>query len=561
MIKRELVSLIERAARKAKEAGELQLERIPAPEIERPKEKAHGDWASNIALALAGELKKSPREIAESIVKHLDTQPYLEKVEVAGVGFINFFLSIDWMYEALRDLLLAGDDFGHSDLGKGMKVQVEFVSANPVGPMHIGHGRWAAVGDTLANVLSFSGHQVTREFYINDYGTQMNIFGKSVAARYGELLGQEISFPPEGYRGEYIKDIAREIIERDGSKHLLLSTEEREELFRERAYQQVLQHMKKTLERMGVKFDVWFSERELHHTGAIREAIEELREKGLVYEKEGAVWLKTTSFGDDKNRVLIRETGEPTYFASDIAYHKNKYSRGFDKVINIWGADHHGYVARVKAAVAALGYPPDFLEIIIGQLVNLLRAGEPVKMSKRTGEMVTLDELLDEVGKDPVRFLFLMSDANNTIDFDIELAKKESAENPVYYVQYAHARISSILRYAVEQDPSFRVLLEEIEQGRVPALNLLKEESEFDLVRKILEFEEVVEKCARFRQLQHLTRYGQELASFFHVFYTKCRVVTENRELSRVRLALVRATQIVLKNLLGLTGVDAPEKM
>lgn len=561
MIKEKIALLIEDAVSTLRKSGEWKLDTLPKFEVERPKEKAHGDWASNIALALAGELKKSPREIAESIVKHLDTQPYLEKVEVAGVGFINFFLSIDWLYEALRDLLLAGDDFGHSDLGKGMKVQVEFVSANPVGPMHIGHGRWAAVGDTLANVLSFSGHQVTREFYINDYGTQMNIFGKSVAARYGELLGQEISFPPEGYRGEYIKDIAREIIERDGSKHLLLSTEEREELFRERAYQQVLQHMKKTLERMGVKFDVWFSERELHHTGAIKEAIKELREKGLVYEKEGAVWLETTSFGDDKDRVLIRETGEPTYFASDIAYHKNKYSRGFDKVINIWGADHHGYVARVKAAVAALGYPPDFLEIIIGQLVNLLRAGEPVKMSKRTGEMVTLDELLDEVGKDPVRFLFLMSDANNTIDFDIELAKKESAENPVYYVQYAHARISSILRYAIEQDPSFCVLLEEIEQGRVPALNLLKEESEFDLVRKILEFEEVVEKCARFRQLQHLTRYGQELASFFHVFYTKCRVVTENRELSRVRLALVRATQIVLKNLLGLTGVDAPEKM
>jgi arginyl-tRNA synthetase len=561
MIKNRIVSQIEEAIKKLRESGEFKLDRLPGIELERPKDKAHGDWATNIALALAGQLKQPPGKIAEQIVKRLREQPYLEKAEAAGAGFINFFLTSEWFYEALTDLLIAADDFGRSNLGEGMKVQVEFVSANPVGPMHIGHGRWAAVGDTLSNILSFTGHKVDREFYINDFGTQMNIFGKSVAARYSELLGQEAAFPSEGYRGEYIKDIAREIIENDGDKHLSLSAEEREELFRERAYQQVLEHMKSTLERMGVRFDVWFSERELHGKDAIGEAIEELREKGLVFEKEGALWLRTTSYGDDKDRVLIRETGEPTYFASDIAYHKNKRSRGFDKVINIWGADHHGYVARVKAAMTALGYPPEFLEIIIGQLVNLLRGGEPVKMSKRTGELVTLEELLDEVGKDPVRFLFLMSDANNTIDFDIELAKKESAENPVYYVQYAHARISSILRFAKEQDHLPLKTLEEMVGEIITSLSLIKEESEFDLIRKLLEFEEVVEKCARFRQPQHLTRYGQELASHFHVFYTKCRVVTQDKELSRARLALVRATQIVFKTLLGRMGVSAPEKM
>jgi arginyl-tRNA synthetase len=561
LIKDKIVLLIEEAMRELQESGKFRLDESPPIELERPKDKAHGDWATNVALALAGQLKRSPRNIAEQIAERIASAPYLRKVEAAGAGFINFCLSDDWFYEAVSDLLRAGGNFGRSDLGQGLSVQVEFVSANPVGPMHIGHGRWAAVGDTLSNILAFTGHRVTREFYINDHGTQMNIFGKSVAARYSELLGQGAAFPPEGYRGEYIKDIAREIIEKDGDKHLSLSAEEREELFRERAYRQVLEHMKRTLERMGIGFEVWFSEKELHRSGAITEAIEELREKGLVYEKEGALWLKTTDYGDDKDRVLIRETGEPTYYASDIAYHKNKHSRGFDRVIDIWGADHHGYVARVKAAMTALGYPLEFLEIIIGQLVNLLRGGEPVKMSKRTGELVTLEELLDEVGKDPVRFLFLMSDANNAIDFDIELAKRESAENPVYYVQYAHARISSILRYAAEQDSFFLALLEEMERGTIPDLTLLKEESEFDLMRKLLEFEELVEKCARFRQPQHLTRYGQELASHFHVFYTKCRVVTQDKELSQARLSLVRATQIVLASLLRLMGVEAPEKM
>ncbi len=562
MISGKIASLIEKSIEVLRESGEFRLKSIPKFEIERPREKTHGDWASNIALVLAGQLGQPPRKIAESIVAHLnDKQHYLQKVEVAGAGFINFFLSAKWLYEGLSDILIRKSSFGRSNLGEGAKVQVEFVSANPVGPMHIGHGRWAAVGDTLANLLETLGYKVTREFYINDYGTQMNIFGKSVAARYCELLGEKVAFPSEGYMGEYIKEIAQEIIETDGDKYLNLSSEERENLFKERAYQQVLEHMRKTLLSMGVSFDVWFSESSLHHTGAIKEAIEELDSRGLVYKRDGALWLKTSEFGDDKDRVLIRESGEPTYFAADVAYHKNKISRNFVQIINIWGADHHGYVPRIKAAISALGYRESSVEIIIGQLVNLLRSGEQVKMSKRKGEMVTLEELLSEVGKDAVRFLFLMSDTNNPLDFDIELAKEQSSENPVYYVQYAHARICSILRYAEEQNASFLKFLGEIEQGKIPRCDLLVEESEFDLIRKLLEFEDIVQRCGLQRAPHHLTRYGQDLAALFHVFYTKCRVISGDLALSKQRLALVKATKVVLENLLKLMGVAAPEKM
>lgn len=562
MISDKIVSLIEESIRSLQESGEFKLDKAPKVELERPREKAHGDWATNIALVLSASIKQPSRRIAESIAAHLDDkQQYIDKVEVAGPGFINFFLSPKWLYEGLEDILIRKSSFGHSNLGEGIKVQVEFVSANPVGPMHIGHGRWAAVGDTIANLLSALGYEVEREFYINDYGSQMNIFGKSVAARYCELLGQEVTFPAEGYQGEYIKEIAQEIIQADSDRYLDLSPDKREELFKERAYQQVLEHMKKTLHQIGVDFGIWFSERSLHQSGAIDEVIEELKNKGLVYQGDGALWLRTSEFGDDKDRVLVRESGEPTYFAADIAYHKNKFSRGFNKVINIWGADHHGYVPRMKAAAKALGYPESWIEIIIGQLVNLLRAGEQVKMSKRTGEMVTLDELLSEVGKDAVRFLFLMSDTNNPLDFDIELAKEQSSENPVYYVQYAHARICSILSYAEEQDAYFLSFLDGLRQGKAPECDLLTEEAELNLIRKLLEYEEIVERCALQKAPHHLTQYGQELAALFHVFYTKCRVITADRKQSEARLVLVEATKIILENLLELMGVTAPEKM
>ncbi len=448
-IQNKLVGLISEALSKAKSEGRLPLERLPKPAIERPREKAHGDWSTNVAMVLAGELNMPPQQVAQQIVDSFPTASKdLKKIEIAGPGFINFYLTNDWLYDALAEIERLGSKYGHSNLGQGQRVQVEFVSANPVGPMHIGHGRWAAVGDSLANVLTVTGHDVTREFYVNDYGRQMDIFGASVSARYAELLGESISFPEEGYQGEYIKDIAREIIAEDGDKYLSLPEAERRELFKERAYQQVLEHIKKTLHDMAVDFDVWFSERDLHGSSAVKKAIDEVRERGYVYEKEGAVWFRSTAFGDEKDRVLIRENGEPTYLAADVAYHKNKLERGFDTIINIWGADHHGYVARMTAVVQALGYPAQRLEVILGQLVNLLRGGEPVRMSKRTGELVTLDELLAEVGKDAIRFLFLMRSTDSALDFDIDVAIAQSNENPVYYVQYAHARISSILRFA-----------------------------------------------------------------------------------------------------------------
>jgi len=555
MMKEKLSNLIFRAIEGAKKSGEIEIEETPEIVLERPKEKAHGDWATNVAMVLASRMKTSPLKIARSIVEHLDDkQRYLAHVEIAGPGFINFYLSDAWLYDVLREIERKGEKFGTCDVGRGIKVQVEFVSANPVGPMHIGHGRWAAVGDSLTNLLAAAGYDAQREFYINDYGTQMGIFGRSVAARYCELLGREAPFLEGGYGGEYVRDIAREIVGKEGGKYLELSEDERKRVFLERAYSQVLEHMKKVLSEMGVEFDVWFSERTLHKSGAIQATIDELRDKGYIYDRDGAIWLQTTTFGDDKDRVLVRENGEPTYFAADIAYHKNKLERGFDRVINIWGADHHGYVGRMKAAIQALSYPSEILEVIIGQLVNLLRGGEPVRMSKRTGEMITLEELLQEVGRDAARFFFLMRGTDSPLDFDIELAKSQSSENPVYYVQYAHARICSIMKFA--EDRGFSPV--SAEDAR---LELLTEESELDLIRKLAEFEEVVERAALLRIPHILTKYAQDLAALFHVFYTQCRVIGGDLGLSRARFVLARCSRQVLKNVLALIGVSAPESM
>ncbi|HZD60392.1 MAG TPA: arginine--tRNA ligase, partial [Anaerolineae bacterium] len=489
MIKERLSQLIRKAMEKALLDQRLPIEEVPEVVLERPREKAHGDWATNIAMVLAGQVKMPPRAVAQVIVESLgDTQTYLNKIEIAGPGFINFYLSNEWLYEVLEVIRQEGEKFGHSQVGKGKRIQVEFVSANPVGPMHIGHGRWAAVGDTLATVLTANGYDVVREFYINDFGNQMNIFARSVSVRYAQLLGSDIPFPEEGYQGEYIKDIAREIIAKEGDMYLGVPEEERELIFKERAYLQVLEHLKGTLKKMGVVFDIWFSERTLHELSEVNKTIMELREHGFVYDSEGAVWFKATAFGEDKDRVLIRANGEPTYFAADIAYHKNKLKRGFDKIINIWGADHHGYIGRIRAAIQALGYPVDRMEIIIGQLVNLLRGGEPVRMSKRTGELVTLDELLEEVGRDAVRFFFLMRSTDSPLDFDIELAKQESNENPVYYVQYAHARISSMVRFAEAEGVDL--------SGKIK-YHRLETEPELDLIRKLAEWPEVLERAAR----------------------------------------------------------------
>ncbi len=555
MAREKIIALIEEALGNAVERGLLPPVEVGRIELDRPKRKEHGDWATNIALDLASRLDKDPKEIAEAIAGSLEAHPdVVSRVEVAGRGFINFYLSASFIREVLLEIQKSGRDFGSSDAGGDEKVQVEFVSANPVGPLHVGHGRWAALGDTLASVMKHAGYRVEREFYINDYGTQVKNFGRSISARYMELSGGEFEFPEGGYAGQYIIDIARRIRDEHGDEFEDLPEEERVGIFIEMEYPRMLESIERTLASMGVEFDVWFSERELYSRGEVERTLSELEERGEAYLDEGALWLRTTKYGDEKDRVLVRSNGEPTYFASDIAYHHDKIERGFDTVINIWGADHHGYVPRMKAAMDAIGYGAEHLEIILGQLVKLYRGGEVVAMSKRTGDIVTLDELLEEVGSDAARYFFLQRSSDSPLDFDIELAKRESPENPVFYVQYAHARICSILKYAGDVGG-------EVEPPPAEDLELLDSEAEMDLLRKLGELEEVAEFCARNRAPHRLTGYAEELASLFHAFYRDCRVVSDDERLSRTRLFLVRGVREVLEIVLGLLGVSAPEEM
>jgi len=555
MAREKIIALIEEALGNAVERGLLPPMEVGRIELDRPKRKEHGDWATNIALDLASKMGRDPGEIAEAITDSLQAHPeVISRVEVAGRGFINFHLSPSFIREVLLEIRKREAAFGSSDAGRGEKVQVEFVSANPVGPLHVGHGRWGALGDTLAKVMSHAGYRVEREFYINDYGTQINNFGRSISARYMELSGEKVDIPEGGYAGQYIIDIARRIRGEHGDEFKDLPEEERANRFIEMEYPRMLESIERTLGSMGVEFDVWFSERELYRTGRVEKTLSWLEDRGGAYRHEGALWLRTTKYGDEKDRVLVRSSGEPTYFASDIAYHRDKMERGFDTVINIWGADHHGYVPRMKAAMDAMGYGAEHLEIILGQLVKLYRGGEPVAMSKRTGDIVTLDELLEEVGADAARYFFLQRSSDSPLDFDIELAKRESPENPVFYVQYAHARICSILKYAGEAA---------LDAAVPPAedLELLETEAEMDLLRKLGELEEVVELCAGRRTPHRLTGYAEDLASLFHVFYRDCRVVSDDERLSRARLFLVRGVRQVLEIVLGLLGVSAPEEM
>ena len=555
MAREKIIALIEEALGNAVERGLLPPMEVGRIELDRPKRKEHGDWATNIALDLASKMGRDPGEIAEAITDSLQAHPeVISRVEVAGRGFINFYLSPSLIREVLLEIRKREAAFGSSDAGRGEKVQVEFVSANPVGPLHVGHGRWGALGDTLAKVMSHAGYRVEREFYINDYGTQINNFGRSISARYMELSGEKVDIPEGGYAGQYIIDIARRIRGEHGDEFKDLPEEERANRFIEMEYPRMLESIERTLGSMGVEFDVWFSERELYRTGRVEKTLSWLEDRGGAYRHEGALWLRTTKYGDEKDRVLVRSSGEPTYFASDIAYHRDKMERGFDTVINIWGADHHGYVPRMKAAMDAMGYGAEHLEIILGQLVKLYRGGEPVAMSKRTGDIVTLDELLEEVGADAARYFFLQRSSDSPLDFDIELAKRESPENPVFYVQYAHARICSVLKYAGEAA---------LDAAVPPAeeLELLETEAEMDLLRKLGELEEVVELCAGRRTPHRLTGYAEDLASLFHVFYRDCRVVSDDERLSRARLFLVRGVRQVLEIVLGLLGVSAPEEM
>lgn len=527
---------------------------IPCFVVERPKEEGYGDFATNAPFLLAPLFRKSPKEIASELTEKLSGERLFEKVEPGGAGFINFFLSKQAWSQELVEIYQKGKDYGKLDLGKGLKVQIEFVSANPVGPMHIGHGRWAAIGDSLARIFEKAGYSVQREFYINDAGRQMDLFAESVACRYSELHGEKVEFPEEGYRGAYIREIAKEIADKFGSKYMELPYEKRKEEFKEIAYQMVLEHLKKVLKSMDVEFDVWFSERSLHREGKILQAVEVLKERGYIYEKDGAVWLRTTEFGDEKDRVLIRSNGEPTYFAADIAYHINKKERGFHKVIDIWGADHHGYVKRMQSAMKALGYPDDFLEIIIGQLVNLFSEGKPVRMSKRTGEMVTLEELLEDVGKDALRFFFCSKSIDSTLDFDLDLAREQSQRNPVYYVQYAHARISSILKFASESGI-------DVEKIPVESAEFISHPAELKLIKELSRYPEIVEACLRTRSVHLLTDYLIGLATEFHSFYTQCRVVQAEAGIREARLLLCVATKTIIADGLHLLGVSAPATM
>jgi arginyl-tRNA synthetase len=544
--------------------GVLTLPEVPPVELERPREASHGDYATNVAMQVAKSAKLPPRTIAEAIAERMGGDPDIAAVEVAGPGFVNIRLSAEALRTIVREAREQGSAYGASDLGRGEKLQVEFVSANPTGPMHVGHGRWAALGDSLARVLAHSGWDVRREFYINDAGVQMDIFAKSVAARYLELAGREAEFGENWYRGAYAVEIAQEIRDDDGERWVDVPAAERELAFRERAYKQVLDHMRHVLEGMGVTFDVWFSERTLHAKGEIEAAIAKLRDAGYVFEAEGAVWFRSTDFGDDKDRVMRKADGEYTYFAADVAYHWDKLQRGFGRIIDIWGADHHGYVKRMEAAVAALGHP-GALEVVIGQLVNLYRGGELVRMSKRTGEMVTFEELLDEVGADAARYWFLRRSTDQPVDFDIVLAKEQSAENPVYYVQYAHARICSILRKAAGLETDAAADVRAFVRELVPEatdLAPLGEAAELTLVRKIAEFPEIVEVAARRREPHRLTHYAEDLAATFHQFYTLCRVVDPAEPaLTSARLYLVDATRVLLETALGLLGVSAPQRM
>ncbi|GAV22859.1 arginine--tRNA ligase [Carboxydothermus pertinax] len=535
-------------------AGYLGVEDDLSFELEKPKEKAHGDLATNLALLLTKKARKNPREIASTLLEFLEYPPLVERVEIAGPGFINFYFKSDWVTEVIPEVLSMGDKYGQLSLGAGKKVQVEFVSANPTGLLHMGNGRGAALGDILANILKVAGYEVSREYYINDAGNQIESFNKSVEARYLELLGYKIEFPEEGYHGEDIIETAKNIIAQYGDRFIHLPEKERQEFLGKIALEEKLLAIKASLENFGVKYDVWFSEKSLHDSGEVEKTVKLLLERGYLYEKDGALWFAASKLGEEKDEVLVRKNGVPTYYAADIAYHKNKFDRGFDLVINIWGADHHGHVSRMKTALKALGYDPEKLTVILMQLVRLFRGGELVRMSKRTGQYITLDELVEEVGVDAARYFFIMRSHDAHLDFDLDLAKEKSNENPVYYIQYAHARIMSLYRQCSEQGVSLPELKE-------VDLKILTNEAELELLRHLAQFPVEIEKCAISLAPHHLARYLHELAGHFHTFYNSCRVLGAEENLSKARLLLVEATRIVLKKGLSILGISAPEKM
>ncbi|MDR6885471.1 arginine--tRNA ligase [Bacillus sp. 3255] len=536
-------------------AGIVEAEQVPEIILEVPKEKSHGDFATNIAMQLTRIAKTNPRQIAEKIIANLQKEKAnIAEAEIAGPGFINFRMNRVYLYAVIADVQKQGERYGARNVGQGLKVQVEFVSANPTGSLHLGHARGAAVGDVLCNVLDLAGYDVSREYYINDAGNQVVNLAKSIEARYLQALGQDAVMPEDGYFGDDIKGFAAELAAEEGDRLLSLPEDERRAYFRSYGLKKELDKIKRDLGRFGVRFDNWFSETSIYEDNLIPPVLQELRDNGHIYEEDGATWLNTTPLGDDKNRVLIKNDGSFTYLTPDIAYHRNKFGRGFDRLINIWGADHHGYIPRMKAAMTALGFEADRLVVLIAQMVSLFQNGEKVKMSKRTGKAVTMEDLMDEVGVDPIRYFFAMRSMDSHLDFDMDLAVSQSNENPVYYVQYAHARICSIFRQAEEQ--GIQVLpLEQVD------LNQLSSEAEFDLLRKIGELPEEIAIAADQYAPHRMIRYVYELASQFHSYYRGHYVITDDAVLTQARLALLGALRTTLANTLRVVGVSAPERM
>ncbi|MZG30859.1 MAG: arginine--tRNA ligase [Nitrospinae bacterium] len=552
-MKNEIKQIINNALEKARQAGELELATFPEIVVEKPKDEKMGDFSTNVAMTMARSERKSPKVIAESVTRYLENGD-LSQVEVAGPGFINIKMSPEFFLERLRNAVSLGKDFGRSDAGQGTKVLIEFVSANPTGPLHVGHGRGAAVGDSLARILKKAGYNLSTEYYVNDVGNQMNFLGRSTWLRYRELLGETIEFPEDHYRGDYIKEIAREVFEKKGDEFSNMPEEECVPFFRQFAKDNILKGIEKDLTDFRVGFDNWFSEASLYEDKSVEKAIDWLQGKGHIYEKDGAVWLKSSAFNDDKDRVIVKQTGERTYFCSDIAYHQNKINRGFKKLINLMGADHHGYVPRMEAVLEAMGYDKKIFKILLVQFVSLLRAGEKVSMSTRSGEFETLADVVSEVGVDAARYFFLMRSSDTHLDFDLELAKKETPDNPVFYIQYAHARICSIFRTAEEKGVVW-------DRSSNTDLTPLKDEEEFAMIRAILAFPEVVEKSAQALEVHRISHYLLDLVSRFHGYYSRHRVISDDKPLTLARLFLLDALRITIRNGFELMGISSPEKM
>ena len=554
-MKQTVTEILLEALGRAKSKGELKLDAQPTITLETPKDKNHGDMSSTFALAMSKIEGKPPRKIAEIVLANLqDEEGIIEKTEIAGPGFINFFLKQDRWRKTLFDIDAEAHQYGLKDIGKGERVQVEFVSANPTGPLHVGHGRGAAVGDALANLLAAVGYDVQREFYINDAGRQVRLLAQSLYARYQQALGNNVAFPEDGYHGEYIAEVAQDLIKVHGNEFLNRPLDECAAIFADFGKDAMLADIRTDLEAFGVRFDVWFSERTLLADNSVQKSIAELRERGYLYDQDGAQWLRSTAFGDDKDRVVVKKDGEYTYLASDIAYHRNKLARGFTQLVNIWGADHHGYIPRVQAVIQAFGHRSDSLHVLLVQLVSILRHGQPVPMSKRAGNFVTLRDVVQDVGADAARYIFLTRKTDSHLDFDLDIAKEQSRENPVYYVQYAHARIASVFR--------------EVETRNIPVpardavkIDLLDLEEEQNIIKALAKYPEMIEEAALAYEPHRLTFYLQDLAGLLHNYYFKHRIITEDLARTGARLFLMKQVKTVIQSALKILGVTAPERM